>query len=61
MGEVDRLKEPKPLMRAAGSSAPVRPQGDGLENEGEGVGDNFEESEIERARRLPLSPTRPRL
>jgi hypothetical protein len=56
MGEVVRLKEPKPLVRAAGSSVPVTRQEDEGEYESDGVG----ESEIERARRLPLSPVRPR-
>jgi hypothetical protein len=56
MGEIVRLKEPKPLVRAAGSSAPVIQQ----EETGEYDGDNVSESEIERARRLPLSPAKPR-
>ena len=56
MGEVVRLKEPKPLARAAGSSAPVAQQ----EDEGEYESDGMGESEIERARRLPLAPIRDR-
>jgi hypothetical protein len=56
MGEVVQLKEPKPLVRAAGSSAPVTRQEDDPEYESDGMG----ESEIERARRLPLAPIRPR-
>jgi hypothetical protein len=55
-----RLKEPKPLVRAAGSPDPVKREEDERENESDGVVDNFGESEIERARRLPLSPIRPR-
>jgi hypothetical protein len=64
MGEVVPLKEPKPLVRAAGSSAAITPQEDPVENGSEsiddGIGDSFGESEIERARRLPLAPIRPR-
>jgi hypothetical protein len=56
MGEVVRLKEPKPLVRAAGSSAPVTQQ----EEDGEYGSDGMGESEIERARRLPLAPIRVR-
>jgi hypothetical protein len=50
MGEVVRLKEPPD---------PLTPQ----EDEGEYQSDNSDnmgESEIERARRLPLSPIQPR-
>lgn len=65
MGEVVRLKEPKPLTRAAAASAcpPPHREDEGkpqIENIGDGAGDNVGESEIERARRLPLSPARPR-
>ncbi len=56
MGEVVRSKGPKPLVRAVGSPEPVTPPEDEGEYESDGVG----ESEIERARRLPLSPIRPR-
>jgi hypothetical protein len=64
MGDIVPIKQPKPLVRAAGHSAPVLRQDDIRENENHGatdaMGDTIGESEIERARRLPLSPTRPR-
>ena len=51
MGEIVQLKEP---------TDPRTLQADESEYQSDGIVDNFGESEIERARRLPLSPSRPR-
>jgi hypothetical protein len=56
MGDVVQLPDPKPMARAVSSADPVTRQ----EDEGEYESDGMGESEIERARRLPLAPIRQR-